>query len=321
MSMTTIQVDDPPQNTTATATVIARPVTNAQHMRDLLDIIKPRISSMVLVTVALAVFVASGAHPDLFVLLHTLVGTALVASSSGAFNQLLERESDALMPRTSDRPLPAGRMSGAEVIAFGLATMIAGTIYLLLTVGWQPTMWAIATWVVYVCIYTPMKTWTSWNTTVGAVSGALPILIGWAAVGSPMNWHVLTMFAVLFLWQFPHFIAIAWIYRKQYDEAGLRMVTTTDPSGRNAGFYSVWGAVLLTVGSLLPLANLFGESPANLMGYSIYGSLALILGAYQINAAQRFNRSLDDTSARQLLKASIIYLPLALGLIAVHTAL
>lgn len=307
MSMTTIQADE----RTKPKLVVPPTSAGASHFRDLLDIIKPRISAMVLVTVALAVFVSSGGHPDLFVLIHALVGTALVASSSGAFNQWLERHTDARMDRTENRPLPAGRMSGGEVIAFGVATLVAGAAYLYLTVNLESTLWALATWIVYVCVYTPMKTWTSWNTTVGAVSGALPILIGWSAVGSEFSWHVGAMLCVLFLWQFPHFIAIAWLYRFQYARAGLQMVTTTDSTGRTAGFYSVALAVCLLAGSLLPLAN--GWS-------STYATLAILLGGYQLLAAWRFQQSLNDDAARQLLKASIIYLPLVLGLIAVHTA-
>lgn len=300
MSMTTIRVEDTKREI------------SASHTRDLLDLVKPRISAMVLVTVALSHFVASGGNPDLFVLIHTLLGTALVAASSGAFNQWLERETDAKMTRTADRPLPAGRLAASEVIAFGFMTLVAGSVYLAVTVGWQPMMWAVATWIVYVCLYTPMKTWTSWNTTVGAISGALPILIGSSAVGTSLDWHVGAMLAVLFFWQFPHFIAIAWLYRRQYDKAGLLMVTTTDPSGYTSGVYSVLGAVLLIASSLLPL----------FAGISIsYALVASALGGYQLLAAWRFKQALDDVAARRLLKASIIYLPLALGLIAVQTAL
>lgn len=307
MSMTTIQVEDAKQ-----AVSTAQVTEASNHARDLLELVKPRISAMVLVTVALSVFVASAGSPDLFILIHTLIGTALVAASSGAFNQWLEQESDAKMERTADRPLPAGRLSGAEVIAFGLATLVAGVSYLYLTVGWQPMFWSVVTWIVYVCIYTPMKTWTSWNTTVGAISGALPILIGSSAVSASLDWYVGGMLCVLFFWQFPHFIAIAWIYRRQYAKAGLTMVTTTDPSGRKAGIYSVLGAVLLLLSSLLPL---FG-------GLTIpYMLLAIVLGVYQLKAAWRFKQALDMASARNLLKASIIYLPLALGLIAVQLAL
>jgi len=301
MSMTTIQVEDS-----------SKAAVRADFARDLIDLIKPRITSMVLVTVALSQFVASTGHIDFVVLFHTLLGTLLVAASSGAFNQWLERDKDARMDRTSDRPLPTGRMGSAEVIGMGVVTLIAGLGYLALTLGWQPAFWAAATWVVYVCVYTPMKVLSNWNTAVGAVSGALPILIGWSAVSSTLTWPMITMFLVMFLWQFPHFIAIAWIYREQYSHAGLQMVTVSDPSGRKPGIYSVLGAVILLMTSLLPVLG----------GFTVtYALLATALGLYQALAAWRFQQELTDLAARQLLKASIIYLPLLLGLIAVQTVL
>ena len=284
----------------------------AAHFRDLMDLVKPRISAMVLVAVALSHFVASLGSPDFVMLFHVLLGTTLIAASSGAFNQWLEADVDARMDRTSNRPLPAGRMSVSEVVAFGVMTLIAGTCYLVLTVGWHPALWAIATWLVYVCVYTPMKSRSHWNTVVGAVSGAVPILIGWSAVGSPMDWSVAGMLWLLFLWQFPHFIAIAWIYRKQYDRAGLQMITTTDPSGRKAGLFSFWGAIVVLLVSLMPLLT----KPS-----WVYAVLAVTLGIYQITAAWRFQQNQTDQTARQLLKVSVVYLPLVLGLIAVQTVL
>ena len=289
---------------------------SANFVLDLKELLKPRISSMVLVTVALSGYVAAMGRPDVFALLHCLIGTALVAASSGAFNQWLEKDSDAKMRRTKDRPLPAGRMTVREVIVFGLVTLVAGVAYLWATVGSAPTMWAIATWLIYVVVYTPMKSRTSWNTTVGAISGAIPIFIGASATGSTMSWPVVAMFCILFFWQFPHFIAIAWIYRKQYAQAGLVMVTTTDETGRAAGRYSVLGAVLLFTTSFLPLMT-----PLSWPVATIYALACIALGVYQMQAAWNFRTHLDDESARGLLKASIIYLPLALGLIAVQTAL
>lgn len=304
MSMTTIQVE-------------SKSAAWASHFRDLADLTKPRISAMVLVTVALSHFVASLGQPDLVVLFHILLGTTLVAASSGAFNQWLEADADARMDRTATRPLPAGRMSVSEVIAFGIMTFIAGTTYLALTVGWHPAAWAIATWFVYVCIYTPMKSRTHWNTVVGAVSGALPILIGWSATGGQLDWNVGGMLALLFLWQFPHFIAIAWIYRRQYDRAGLQMITTTDPSGRKAGFFSFWGAIVVLIASLLPLL----AAPSATKSTWFFAVVVTALGLYQLSAAWRFHQNQTDQTARQLLKASVVYLPLALGLIAVQTVL
>ena len=308
MSMTTVQVDSKSVSKVAVWT---------SHFRDLADLTKPRISAMVLVTVVISHFVASLGQPNLVVLFHILLGTTLIAASSGAFNQWLELETDAQMERTKFRPLPAGRMNVSEVICFGLATLVAGTAYMFLTVGWGPTIWALATWVVYVCVYTPMKTRSHWNTFVGALSGALPILIGWSATGRPMDWNISGIFWLLFIWQFPHFIAIAWIYREQYSRAGLQMVTTTDPTGKSAGTISFVGALLVWISSLLPLLSL------NSITFTgcLYACLASALAMFQLRAARRFQKEQTDQSARQLLKASVVYLPLALGLIAVQTVL
>ncbi len=298
MSMTTISVEE-----TKSAVWL-------DHVRDLGELSKPRITAMVLVSVALSIFVASSGQPDLLVLLHTLLGSALVAASSSAWNQWIERHRDGAMLRTANRPLPAGRMGGSEVLSFGSVTLIAGVAYLTVTVGWIPAAWAVATWVVYVCVYTPMKSRTSWNTAVGAISGTLPILIGWSAVEAPVNWRLVGMLLVLFFWQFPHFIAIAWIYRAQYEKAGFRMLTGTDPTGRRAGSCAMLGAGLLMIASLLPLLAQLSLT---------YACLAIVLGTYQAVFAWRFQRELTQQTARHLLRASLIYLPLSLGIIAVQT--
>jgi protoheme IX farnesyltransferase len=155
-----------------------------------------------------------------------------------------------------------------------------------------------------------MKSVTAWNTTVGAISGATPILIGWTATGAPLNWQLVAMFAVLFVWQFPHFLSIAWIYRKDYGKAGLQMITVTDPSGATAGRYAWWSALAVIAISWLPM----------LAGFSlVYVVLVTALGLYQALVAWQFSQVLTDLAARKLLTASIIYLPLALGLMAAHT--
>ena len=312
MSMTTVQVESK-----AAAQTVSRSAVWISHIRDLADLAKPRITAMVLVAVVLSYFVASLGQPNLVVLFHILLGTTLVAASSGAWNQWLEASVDARMERTANRPLPAGRMSVAEVVSFGVASLVAGTSYLILTLGWRPAAWAVATWVVYVCVYTPMKTRSHWNTVVGAVSGALPILIGWSAVGRTLDWNVSGMLLLLFLWQFPHFLAIAWIYRRQYERAGLQMLTTTDPTGKTAGVIAFVGAILVWMSSLLPLFS----APSTSLAVCIYAILITALGGYQLHAARRFQRNQTDRSARQLLMASVVYLPLTLGLIAAQTVL
>lgn len=311
MSMTTVQVDS------KAAKTLSKSEMCVNHLRDLAELTKPRITAMVLVTIVLSYFVATLGQTHWLLLLHVLLGTTLVAASSGALNQLMEAETDARMKRTANRPLPSGRMSSAEVVWFSAASLMGGMAYLILTVGWGPAGWALATWIVYVCVYTPMKTRSHWNTFVGAISGALPILIGWSASRQAFTWDVGAMISLLFLWQFPHFLAIAWIYRHQYDDAGLKMLTTTDPTGRAAGWVSVCGAVCVWASSLLPLLSSDSFSVVSV----IYVALITALGWYQLRAALRFQKNLTDPSAKKLLLASVLYLPLALGLIAVHAVL
>ncbi len=204
------------------------------RVADYVELTKPRIATLVLVTVAMAAFVAGWGPPNPWLLFDTLLGTALVAASASALNQWLERVSDGQMQRTCDRPLPAGRLGSAEVLAFSAVTIVLGFGYLALAVNWLTAALGLLTWFTYVWIYTPLKRITPANTAVGAVAGALPVLMGWAAVDTALGLKAFTLFLIVFLWQFPHFMAIAWIYRQQYAAAGLRMLPVVDPSGRRA---------------------------------------------------------------------------------------
>jgi protoheme IX farnesyltransferase len=274
---------------------------------DFVELTKPRISIMVLVTVTIAMLAAGAAAEDLPVAVATLLGVALVAASASACNQWLERDRDGRMLRTADRPLPAGRLTPWEVLAFALLTMICGMSFLMVFAGWSPAAWALATWIVYVCVYTPLKSRTMWNTAVGAVSGALPVLIGWSAIAPVWDLRIASLFLVLFFWQFPHFVAIAWIYRQQYSDAGFRMMTVTDPSGQLAAWHAMVGALILIVVAMLPAIGQPQAWPC---------LLAALLASVQLFFAWRFSRQLTLGTARQLLAMSIVYLPLALGLLA-----
>ena len=207
---------------------------------DYLELTKPRIAAMVLVTVAVAAFVANWGPPRTWLLLNTLFGTALVASSASALNQWLERDTDARMPRTANRPLPAARLTGAQVLGFAVVTILAGTIYLAVAVETRTAALGLLTWALYVWVYTPLKKRSPLNTTVGAVAGAMPVLMGWSATGAPLDLRAWSLFLIVFLWQFPHFMAIAWIYRQQYAAAGLKMLSTVDASGFRAGGRPWW---------------------------------------------------------------------------------
>jgi protoheme IX farnesyltransferase len=291
-------------------TLADRRTTVLARAASILELTKPRIAALVLVTVGVAMFVGSGGRVPPLVLLHTLLGTALVAASASALNQWLERKSDALMARTADRPLPSGRITAAEVFALGGSAAAAGVLYLGLAVNWLAAMAGLVTWFLYVGVYTPMKARSAANTVVGAVGGAMPVLIGWTAVGAPLalsagGLKAATLFLIVYLWQFPHFMAIAWIYRGQYAAARLQMLTVVDPSGRRAGVQSVVAAIALVPVTLLPVLNFAG--PVYLAGAVFLG------GAYLLHSLQFF-AARDEQSARRLLRTSLIYLPALLGL-------
>lgn len=272
-----------------------------QRAADYVALSKPRIMLMELVTVAVAAVVANSGVPDLWLLSHALLGTFLVAAGAAAWNQWLERHSDAFMDRTAGRPLPAARLPDREAVLFGTVVALAGVAYLGVTVNVLTAALGALTWLIYVGIYTPLKSRSPVNTPVGAVSGALPILMGWTAVGGRFNLTAATLFLIVFLWQFPHVMAIAWIYRRQYAAAGLKMLPVVDPTGRRAGAQAVVAALALLPVSLLPAMVSFAGS-----GYFIW-ALALSLG--QLFFAVAFLLRINDQTARALFRATLIYLP------------
>jgi protoheme IX farnesyltransferase len=286
-----------------------RPVTWWSYLADYLELTKPKIATLVLVTVAVAAVLAAGQAPAPLLLMHTLLGTALVAASASAFNQWIERDVDARMPRTADRPLPAGRLANWQVLSFGAVTVIAGLVYLTLVVNRLTALMGFFTWLSYVCVYTPLKTRTPANTAVGAVAGALPVFIGWTAVGAPLDTKAFGLFLLVYLWQFPHFMAIAWLYRHQYAAAGMQMLTVVDPSGRRPGAQAVVSALAILPVSLVSVLHThFGLW---------FGGLLLALGTAQLLCAVLFLASPDEHSARRLLRASLVYLPTTLAALTV----
>lgn len=276
---------------------------------DYVELTKPRIVAMELVTVVVAAHLASPWGIQPWVLLHAVLGAALVAASAGAFNQWWEKRTDARMLRTANRPLPTGRLTSFQVVMFGTITLLAGYIELAVGVGFTTAAVAFATWTVYVLAYTPLKTRSPLNTAVGAISGSLPILIGWTATGAAIDMRALALVAVMFLWQFPHFMAIAWLYRDDYVRGGQRMLTVVDPTGLRAGAQAVVGALVLLPVSLVPAMSPQAGSPA------IYCGWALALGLGQVLAATMFFIRRDDRSARRLLRMSLLYLVCWMGLL------
>ena len=273
-------------------------------LRDLAEASRPRIVGLVLFTMAITALIASPKAPAWPVLLHALLGSGLVIVGAIALNQRLELSSDAKMPRTARRPLPDGRLSARQATSFGILTTVAGLVYLALLVNRPIVILAGASWVIYVWVYTPAKMLTTWQTAIGALAGAMPTLLGAAAAGASKSPVGLALFGLVYFWQFPHAMAIAWLYRDQFATAEVRLPTVVDPSGRSAGLLSLMGAVVLLPVSLVPAL----VRPAG-VGYPL---AALILGLGYLASAVGFLARRDDRSARTVLRASILYLPLVL---------
>lgn len=275
---------------------------------DLIQLTKPRIVVMILVTtVATAIVGAAGLVPivDLFWL---LIGTAAVAGSAGSANQVWERVIDCRMTRTATRPLPAGRLGVATATIYTAVLGILGSALLAGQFGYVPALVGIVTWLLYVLIYTPMKTRTAWNTTVGAIAGALPVLIGYTATGGTLSdltgWLLV---GVLVAWQYPHFMSIAWMYRRQYAEAGFRMTTTVEPTGRSAAWQSVSGSIALI---FCGIALCFMTDDSWRGWIASAGVIAATLPMLRSSLA--FMAEPDDTQARRLLRSSLLVLPTVL---------
>jgi len=278
-------------------------------LRDYFDLSKPGIGFYSLITTFTAFWMASNGKIDFMLLLHTIIATGLVTAGGGALNQVIEIQEDTEMRRTEKRPLPAGRVSHTSGLLFGVVTSILGTAYLLIAVNPLSALLAILTLAGYLFIYTPSKKITSLSTVIGAFPGAIPILIGWVAVTGSVDLRGWTLFAILFLWQIPHFLAIAWMYRKDYARAGFPMLTVIEPEGISAAHQSLNYLIALVPISLFP-------TRLGLTG-NIYFIGALILGIGFLASAVMVAIKRTNSSARQMLFASIIYLPILLVLMIV----
>ncbi|MCL4134579.1 UNVERIFIED_CONTAM: hypothetical protein GTU68_011649 [Idotea baltica] len=234
-----------------------------------------------------------------------LLGMLMICSSGNAMNMYVERYTDFLMPRTKGRPLPAQALTTAEVVTFAAISFGIGVAFLFGGVNWQTGVCGVANWILYVFIYTPLKRHTPLNTEIGAVAGAMPVLMGSLATTGTVGLLGWSFFGVLFLWQFPHFFAIAWMYRDQYKAGGLKMLTITEPTGRSAGIKSVVTGVLLIAVSLLPLLELEGWFR---MGF--FAVVCILLGVDYLRGAVAFLKCREDAIARKLLHKSLYYLPL-----------
>ena len=271
-----------------------------------LDLFKARLTFLVLLTTLVGFYVGSQGPLNYLLLFHTVLGTALVAGGAAALNQLWERTYDARMRRTQNRPLPSGRLLPHTVLRVGCASSGIGLLYLALAVNPLTGVIGAVSLCAYLFVYTPLKRVTWLNTAVGAIPGGLPPLMGWTAARGRLSIDGWVLFAILALWQVPHFMAIAWMYRDEYAKAGFKMLPVVDPQGGRTGRQAVVYAFGLLVASIFPFVlGLTGP---------IYLTGALFLGLAFLWCALQFSRQLTLSRARQLFFASILYLPLLLGL-------
>ncbi len=275
-------------------------------MRDYIALTKPRITWLILMSTGVGYFFGASGVLHWPLLIHTLIGTGLIASGTAALNQWYERDADLLMRRTSARPLPSGKMTALNALKFGVALAVVGFAELALGVNILAALLGAFTLGSYLFIYTPLKQRSHLSTVIGALPGAMPPLMGYAASHGSLTPEAWTLFAILFIWQFPHFLAIAWMYREDYARAGILMLPVVEPDGMSTGRQIILYASTLIPVSLFPV----------LLGMSgrVYLVGALILGGWFLYTGVRVAFDRTNVRARRVLLASIIYLPMIYGL-------
>ena len=289
-------------------TLVASRMMNRQRLSDYVELTKPRVVLMVLITTFVGYYLGSGDELDVWRLMHTLAGTTLAAGGTLTLNQFMERLRDAHMVRTRRRPLPDGRMAPIEALVFGSVLTVGGLVYLTCLVGSLAAALTAAITVSYLMVYTPLKSVTSLCSLVGAVPGALPPVVGWAAATGDVGLQALVLFAIMFLWQVPHTLAIGTLYRDDYARAGIRVLPVIDWSGRSTGTHSVTNCMALLPVALMP--TLVG------MAGTVYFAAALVLSVAFLWSAIALRRSGAPGDARRLLFASLVYLPVLLVVMA-----
>jgi protoheme IX farnesyltransferase len=275
-------------------------------MSDIMALTKARLSLLVIITTFVGFCTASGARLDWLLLAHAVLGTTLAAGAAAVLNQFIEADVDRLMERTRYRPLPGGRMKPGAALALGIAMAVIGVGWLWLAVNALSACLAAATILIYIALYTPLKRRTSLCTIVGAVSGAIPPVIGWTAVRPSFDAGAWILFGILFTWQMPHFLAIAWMYRDEYAQAGFVMLKRDDVSGCATAMQSLLYTIGLTAITVVPFA--IG------LNTGVYLAGALLLDAVMLYCAVQFLFLRTRPSARRLFFASILFLPILLGL-------
>ena len=282
---------------TASLEVESRP----RLLADFAELVKARLTLLVLLTTAVGYYLGAQGPVQPLPLFHVIFGTALAAAGAAALNQWWERQLDALMQRTRERPIPAGRMSPRDALILGAVLSIAGITYLATACNSLSAILAAVTIVLYILAYTPLKRISTSNTLIGAIPGALPPMIGWAAATDGLSFGAWSLFAILFFWQMPHFFALSWMYRSDYARAGFEMISKEDESGARSSSQSVWFCMLLLFVSGLPFYVQLTTAT--------YLLCALGLGAFFLAMAMRFHANRTVAHARNLFLSSIIYLP------------
>jgi len=279
-------------------------------LRDYYTLTKPEVNLLILMTTSAGYYLASRGPLRITGLINTLVGTLLVASGTATLNQWMERVWDGQMRRTASRPLPSGRLASREALAFGLLLSIAGGLYLLAAVNALAALLAVSTLLSYLLVYTPLKRKTPLCTLLGAFPGAMPTLIGWAGASATISRQAWFLFAILFLWQFPHFLAIALMYRDDYSRAGYRMLPDFDQDARFTHAEIVGFSVVLVLATMLPILNV---AILHRAGW-LYGTGMGVAGAFLLYHSGKLAASNSKIMASRLLHASVLYLPVVLGI-------
>ncbi|HEV3513296.1 MAG TPA: heme o synthase [Candidatus Sulfotelmatobacter sp.] len=280
-------------------------------LRDYFTLTKPEVNLLILMTTSAGYYLASRGPFHVLGLLNTLIGTLLVASGTATLNQWFERVWDGQMRRTASRPLPAGRLTSREAFWFGMLLSVAGGLYLAFAVNTLAALLAISTLLSYLFIYTPLKRKTPLCTLLGAFPGAMPTLIGWAGASAGINRNAWLLFGILFLWQFPHFLAIALMYRDDYARAGYRMLPRFDLDSRFTRAEIFGFTVVLVAVTMLPLAG---------RGSPVYLLTVLLAGCYMLYHVGNLMKSTSTVMARKVVHASVLYLPIVLAMMMVYKA-
>ena len=283
------------------AAATALPEGRQSKLVDLLALTKPRLNSLVVITTGISYYLGLIAPMDASGLLHTIIGTALVAGGASVLNQVAESDLDETMLRTRKRPIPAGRIEVRDARVFGLALATAGLSQLLYFTNFIAGLVALTTVASYILLYTPLKRTTPWSTLIGAFPGGLPAVLGWTAARGTITFEALILFAIVFFWQLPHFHALSWVYREDFVRAKLPVLAAIDPTGKRTGTHALtWTIVLIPI-SLLPLL-------INMGGF-IYLVFSTILNVIFLVPAVRFALQRTTARARLLFHMSLIYLP------------